>query len=285
MQCRTVPFLALAALMISLLAVSGALRQAAAAAPVTAAEDQSVDRRMKEMQRRLDERDVLIHELLKRVALLEARELAQRNSSGKEQPRGGLGGTGGAEPPVTSHPAGTAASGAAGHAPRAEDAVERALERTLVRQGSLVLPPFAIEIEPAFRYGFASNRGLEVGDGLLVDRHVRQDRIDASLGVRLGLPWRSQLGVTVPYVNDRAQVTHAGFATETAKADGLGDLGIALSKQLTSEGVVRPDLVATVGYRASTGKRVGAVGGGLAPAMGSDTIEGALNWVKRNDPL
>jgi hypothetical protein len=66
--------------------------------------------------------------------------------------------------------------------------MERALERTLVREGALVLPPWTFELTPQFSYAHWDS---------VQDPFIRNS-YSAGLSFRMGLPWTSQVTVSVP---------------------------------------------------------------------------------------
>ena len=68
--------------------------------------------------------------------------------------------------------------------------MERALERTLVREGALVLPPWTFELTPQFSYAHWDS---------VQDPFIRNS-YSAGLSLRMGLPWASQVTVSLPYV-------------------------------------------------------------------------------------
>src|SRR3989442_9728968 len=114
-----------------------------------------------------------------------------------------------------------------------DDELNRALERTLVQQGALVLPARTYELEPQFTYAHWDR-----------DRGPFRYQWDAALAFRAGVGWESQLQLRVPYVN---------VATATDSATGLGDVSLSLVKQLAREDGPRPGLFATLGWLARTG--------------------------------
>ena len=80
---------------------------------------------------------------------------------------------------------------AAAPPPSPEDSeTERALERTLVREGALVLPPWTFELTPQFSYAHWDS---------VQDPFIRNS-YSAGLSLRMGLPWTSQVTVSLAYV-------------------------------------------------------------------------------------
>lgn len=109
---------------------------------------------------------------------------------------------------------------------------ERALERALVRERSLLLSSGAVEIEPNFAYS-----SLDLGGG-----NLKRDAYGPGLALRIGLPGRFQLEAGVPYVWERRET-----AGVTSRADGVGDPYLALSKQLWAEQGAQPSVIGTLG--------------------------------------
>jgi hypothetical protein len=138
----------------------------------------------------------------------------------------------------------------------------RALERALVRQAGAVLPSGTVEIEPAFDYLYS-----EPSNG-------RRDTVISTLTVRGGLPWRSQVELSVPYVDyDRQTGTHA--------VSNVGDVQLSLTKQLTEGASYLPELLAFGQWKSRSGHSE------LTPptGTGSNTLQAGLSAIKRQDPV
>lgn len=148
---------------------------------------------------------------------------------------------------------------------------ERALERALVRERSLLLSAGRFEIEPNFAY---SRLDLDGGN-------FKRDAYGPGLALRIGLPWRLQLDAGVPYVWERRET-----AGVTNRADGVGDPYLALSKQLLLEQGARPSVIGTLGYQFASGRNT-LFSGGTPVALGSgfDAVSAGLTLLKRSDPL
>jgi hypothetical protein len=205
--------------------------------------------------------------------------------------------------PMTPLPPETAASGAdagpAGAAvetaPAAEagpggegiDETLRALERTLVQAGGLLLPKWALEVEPRLEYTLDESGGLRFANGIgLVNHDVRRDSLTSSLTFRLGLPWEAQAEVTVPYVLNQERTAMGNFAQETHNGTGLGDVEIGLTRQLLWESDLVPDLLAAVRWKTTTGESAFDVDlGDLAVGSGFHAVSGTLTAVKSREPL
>jgi hypothetical protein len=197
-----------------------------------AAHGQSVE----ELKRAIAERDAVILELKRKLDALE-RSQAPRASPAP----------------------------AARAAPSADDDEElsRALERTLVQQGGLLLRPGAYELQPEASYAnWDPARGAA--------RYVA----GAALSLRAGLPWESQFQLRVPYVH---------VATAAGSATALGDIDLSFSRQLARESARSPGLIASLGWTTRTGRD--GFGGGVATGGGFNVPQAALTAVKRSDPL
>jgi hypothetical protein len=71
-----------------------------------------------------------------------------------------------------------------------EDELDRALDQTLIREGALVLAPFTYELTPSVSWAHWDK----------VQQPFVENSYSAGLGFRMGLPWRSQVSIGVPYV-------------------------------------------------------------------------------------
>jgi hypothetical protein len=144
-----------------------------------------------------------------------------------------------------------------------EDEMDRALERTLVQQGGLVLRPGIAEIQPELTYArWDKTRGL-----------IHHEE-GAALTLRAGLPGQAQIQFRAPYLHVAAQ-----GASETA----FGDLSATVSKQLAPEIGARPGLIAALGWTSRTGKD--GLSNGASTGSGFTQLSGGLTAMKRLDPI
>lgn len=171
-----------------------------------------------------------------------------------------------------------------------EIAAERALERTLVQAGALLLPRGAFELTPSFTMGindFQLETALDAGAGEELGI-LRVDRTDYTLGLtaRYGLPYDSQLELGIPFrsVTEESSLTTlggtAGDFSRTGRA--AGDLVVGISKTLLREHGLAPDVVGRLSWNTGTGSETDNdvfLGGGFS------SLTGALSAVKRLDPL
>jgi hypothetical protein len=93
--------------------------------------------------------------------------------------------------------------------PSPDDAeLERALERTLVREGALVLPTWGFQLTPQFSYAHWD----KIQDPFISNSYT------GALSVAMGLPWQSQISASVPYVFDQGR-------NGNPSSSGLADVG------------------------------------------------------------
>ena len=284
-----------------------AIRAIAAAAVVTAitipplrAEEPTVE----ELQKRIEERDSIISDLVRRVEALE-RQAQPAAALPRPAPRPGTSPatvvTATPVRPGTFPPAVQPAqqqqqqqqppAAAPGQFEVSEEAAERALERALVQTGAALLPSGVAEIVPGFRYlrRETDNPGqiafLTNGQIFATNNLIRTNQLEASALFRLGLPLTSQLEINVPYdyksITSANQVGGTALSAQTADAWGFGDPSINFIKQLMSEGVWRPSLFGAVGWDTNLGQRRH----GIAAGTGFNEITGSLTAVKRQDPI
>lgn len=222
-----------------------------------------------ELELKLQQRDNSIIELLERVEALEQRVGVRRQASEAEEEQ---------EVPV----ANTDAVQSPGAVVVEEGAAERALERSLTREGALLLPSGVLEIEPGFGYSRKEDSSpgfVTIGTTTVVAEIERNSTtLSRSLALRLGLPWDSQLEISLPYrKRDVEFVTNVSFTpTDVAKQSdqGLGDWRVGFAKTLLREDLWLPDLVGRVTLDTDSGD-----------TGGFEEIRGSLSATKRQDPL
>jgi hypothetical protein len=180
-----------------------------------------------------------------------------------------------------------------------EEAIATALERALVQEGVLVLPPGVVQWQPSMTYQRRSETSpaLLAVDGQLVvgERVLRRGRLVADFGLRFGLPGDLQAGINLPVGLERGSaVTRLDFAGADEHRDtisGLGDIGLSISRGLVREHGWRPDLVATLRWDTDTGYRGAREAD--APAWrptarvgtGFHEVTGTLTAARSQDPL
>jgi Putative MetA-pathway of phenol degradation len=160
-----------------------------------------------------------------------------------------------------------------------EDDAERALERTLVATGNLLVPAGFAEVEPLFGYTRRETPNLVISD-------VNRNEFSWGLGLRLGLPWESQLEIGVPYNLVQQQVTDTFVAPvqqlSSRWANSFGDLSVGLAKTLVHESGWIPDLLGRISYEIPTGPRSSNQ---VPLSSGQSKLAPSLTALKRQDPL
>ncbi len=275
--------------------------------PVTAS---AADPTVEELLRRLDERRAVVEDLEQRLEDREAsvRQLEDRVEQLERLVRSIAGSAAGGdtaappEPAVPPTPARQAADREPAETAQASDdapvppgqvtvdpeAAERALERTLVLTGDLLLPVGKADIEPfvSYEYDDSSSSALlnAGGDLIATDRRVERDEITAGLNLRVGLPFDSQVELGLPYnfvrQQDNQELAAATGSDDTAS--GLGDLRVGVAKTLLREEGWIPDLVGRVTWDSDTGKDSE---NGVSLSSDFHEIIGSISAIKRQDPF
>lgn len=171
-----------------------------------------------------------------------------------------------------------------------EESIERALERALVQTGALLLPAGSLEIAPQVGYARRADQTpslfVDNGSTFIAEIERRRDEITAALGLRIGLPFDSQLEASFPYnYAHQSFVTEAGFTPRsetTADGSGVGDIHVALAHTFFRERGWRPDIVGRVRWDTGSGE---SSDGGVALDGGFGAVGGSLTLIKRQDPL
>lgn len=247
------------------------------------------------LMRMLEERDAVIDGLRRRLDALE-RTVIGTTQTQETPPAPATSGSAAhstaAQPNDTTAPAprAEAARGGAGSFDVDVDAAERALERTLVVTGALLLPAGQIDITTGLSYTRSEQSApilyTEQGVQYLATRRVRRDLFGADLSVRIGLPFESQLEIGIPYRHARQQaVTQVGFSPlseASTRASGSGDPHLGLAKGLLHERNWWPDLIARVDWDTAFGQDEA---NGISLGGGFNELQASLTMTKRQDPL
>ena len=180
---------------------------------------------VEKLHQEISNRDTVISDLMRRV---EALEQKLGKTAVPEQPSGAA---------EITQPAGTETAMAIG-----EEDTARALERTLVRERAIVLPPWSVEVEPRYTYTYQGKQDVRLalagGQQVIAQRNLKRDISESRLDVRFGLPWSSQLDVAVPYSFIQEEAVRGGSSKR--RRSGLGDVQLGWTKAV----VIRERLVA-----------------------------------------
>jgi hypothetical protein len=240
------------------------------------------------LERKLQERDKVILELLERVEALEQRigvkhvpaEAAKAPAGAPDKaPVGSAEKV--SEEETTDIP---------GKVVVKEGEAERALERSLTRAGALLLLPGVLEVEPSFRYArnedstpllFTSGVSTFAGE-----TEFNVNSLTADIALRLGLPWDSQFEIGLPYQWREVESVNAiNFATTDSSSqwgNALGDVRVGLAKTLLHEGLWRPDLIGRITWDTDSGK---SSDNGVSLSGGYNELRGSLTAIKRQAPM
>jgi hypothetical protein len=180
---------------------------------------------------------------------------------------------------------------ASGQSTSAEDLAARALDRTLVTTGAVLLPAGLLEVEPEFLYTRSEQSAPATftnasGAVFVSEQRLNQDVVNAAAQLRLGIPYDTQLELYVPYGYAREQrVTTVGLvpsANTGSSVSGIGDINLGVAKTLLTERAGWPNLVARVSWDSDTGRTDAQ---GLSTGTGFNEAQVSLIATKRQDPL
>jgi hypothetical protein len=276
---------------------------------------------IKELQSRLNQRDAIIRDLLRRVQKLERDEAARSGGTVKPAaqpaesaaPRPTPSPRTSAAPTVAPQNAGAAATTAQNGAPSAAqqqnqaaggtgqaapgtfevspEAAQRALERALVQTGAALLGPWQVELVPSLFYQYqevshpASLALLSNGTVITSENVNRATQLEGQALLRTGLPFNSQIEVGIPYdyksFSTTSRLLGIGVANRGSDVTGLGDLNITVTKQLLEEGDVLPGLFLSGGWNSNLGQTKNHIPLGT----GFNEFTAGMTAVKRQDPL
>ncbi|NNC65498.1 MAG: hypothetical protein HKN84_11990 [Gammaproteobacteria bacterium] len=171
-----------------------------------------------------------------------------------------------------------------------ETAAERALERTLVQTGALLLPRGSIEFVPTVSYALTETDfpvTTMVGTGVVLgSTTLERSASFFDLTARFGLPGSSQLELGIPYlsVTEVGELSAPGVPTSRSERTGrgAGDFRIGLAKTLIRENGRWPDLVGRLSWHSGEGDESD---NGVLLGGGFEAWSGSLSFVKRRDPL
>ena len=158
------------------------------------------------------------------------------------------------------------------------EAAERALERTLVATGNLLVPKGFAEVEPLLSYTRRENPSQVIFN-------VNRNEFNWALDMRFGLPWESQFEIALPYNLVQQQVNLAGSPQQQASnrwGNSFGDVTVGLAKTFVHESGWIPDLLGRVTYEIPTGPENSNQ---VALPSRRSLLGFSLTGTKRQDPL
>jgi hypothetical protein len=243
---------------------------------------------IKELVKKIEERDTIISDLRRRVEKLEGQVAGTKVQTSPNQQPATASTKPAAQPAVpaaetrSATPTKQASQAAApGEFTVDEQAAERALERTLVRTGALLLPVGVAEFQPGFAYSRRERDGTALpvipgppGGGFALLQKIREDNFIGDVFLRFGLPFDSQFEFGVPYRHINQELVTNVVSND---ASGFGDIRVGLAKTLLHEGGWRPNLIGRVTWDTDTGED--EVSGGF------HELDGSLTATVSQDPL
>jgi hypothetical protein len=249
---------------------------------------QAQNDRIQTLERKLQERDKVILELLERVEALERRLGVEHITDGASEAPADAPGE--AMLPSTENVLAEEPKDAPGMVVVKEGEAERALERSLTRAGALLLFPGVLEVEPSFRYARNEDSTplLFTSSGLTFagETELNSNSLTADIALRLGLPRDSQLEIGLPYRwREVETVNTVGFVptdSSSLSGAGLGDVRVGLAKTLFREGLWRPDLIGRITWDTDSGE---FQDNGVSLGGGFNELRGSLTAIKRQAPM
>ena len=172
-----------------------------------------------------------------------------------------------------------------------ELAAERALDRSLIQSGALLLPFRQMELQPFFNYirrenNFPSLVTNDLGQLAVRTADIQRNEFDTGFFFRAGLPFESQLELRLPArIVDQTTVVPAGLANinEISRTGAaLGDISVGIAKTLLSEDGWIPDLVGRFTWDSDSGK---IANNDVFMGTGFNEFQVSLTALKRQDPL
>jgi hypothetical protein len=271
------------------------------------------------LQQALRERDAIIRNLLERVSELERRlNMPNGGTAPSEAVKSATPAAASPAPApaaaptaVASSSSSTAAAVAAVAAPTSVTAAESvvsnstydkterdattALDQALIVRGGLLLRSGTLEIDQTTSYFSASSNHLAVDGfsllpilvvGEITSQQVRQNFLLPTFTTRLGLPYKFQMDFNVPYGFEEVESIDVNNNETASRNWGLGDISASISRTVLQEHGWRPDVVANVLYKSTTGTdSFDLQSAETALGTGFPSWQGNLTFAKSNDPL
>jgi len=250
------------------------------------AEEKSHTALTNQLLQKLIERDKVIANLQERVKQLENRVgIGSPHSTHKTRPSKKT-------RKQKTHTASAKSKSSAGSFEVDEIAAERALSRTLVQTGALLLPFGQAEIQPFTTYARRETNSLELvqttsTNTFSLNKKTRRNEINAGLFFRFGLPFETQAELRLPTrIVNESQIREIPGRNNIDVADNtgfaLGDISIGLAKTLMHESDWMPDLIGRITWDTDSGKfKDNKVNMGT----GFNDLIVSVTALKRQDPL
>jgi hypothetical protein len=270
-----------------MLLVSAGAVKAQTAKAAGAAQAQPKDAIDVKLQDALRERDAIIRNLLERVSELERRLNAGATTPSKAEDN--------RVPTPSSLSSAVTSVVSTSTYDNTERQATEALDQALIVRGGLLLPSGTLEIDNTTSYfsassdhvvvdGFALLPVLVVGD--ITSQRVREDFLLPTFTARLGLPHKFQMDFRVPYGYELIRSVDANNDQTSSSSFGLGDISASVSRQIMTEHGRRPDMLANVLFKSTTGKDAfNLTSSQVALGTGFNALQGNLTLAKSSDPV
>jgi hypothetical protein len=262
----------------------------AVAAPVLDAQAQ-----LGELKQAIAVRDQVIRNLIRRLEQLERSVNELAVASAPVAPAGG-------EPRVAPDPVASSPDDATAAAPEPvaappddQQLIRAAFERTLIERGGLLLGAGTFELEPSVSYAHSSSENLVI-DGFTIfpvlivgdvfSERRRRNTLTTAVTARFGLPWKSQLEVRLPWIQENASRL-TGDGEEVKVTDhGIGDLELAWSRDLPRLFGRGPQLLGALRWKLATARDPFEIDDEQIPfGIGFETLSASLTGVTVLDPV
>lgn len=250
-----------------------------------------VEERVRELEQALAVRDQVIRNLIQRIERLERTAAAAAVPPPVPTPAPAP------APAATPTVAAPGAPSTAESAPleRDDQLIRAAFERALIERGGLLLPQWQFELEPSTSYSHSSSESLVIDGftifpvlivGDIVSERVRRDTLTSALTARLGLPWEMQVELRAPFVYEN-ESRLGGDGVEKKRSDrGVGDLELALSRQLATSANGGLDVLGALRWKMRTAKDPFGLPEDEIPfGSGFQTLSAAVTAVSVLDPV
>lgn len=275
------------------------------ASTVCAQNSSTVDHDIQLLLQKLKERDIVIDDLNRRVNLLEGSQkkkknkqqspatnsVQRNNAQSSDEPNSAVGSTQQTQNDVKSQDQAKNKS-SDGELIVDELAAERALDRSLVQTGAILLPFRQMELQPFFNYlrrenFFPSLIGNDVGQLVGVGTaNIKRNEFSTGFLFRAGLPFESQIELRLPVrIVGQTNIIPQGanIVSDTSRTGaGLGDISVGIAKTLFREDGWIPDLVGRFTWDSDSGN---INNNDVFMGSGFNEFRVSMTALKRQDPL
>ena len=171
-----------------------------------------------------------------------------------------------------------------------------AFARSLIGHGGLLLAPGVFQITPGFTYIHSSSNDVVIDGftvapilvvGSIFSQRINRDDLLQSMQLTAGLPWDSQIDVSVPYGFEWTRTAEADNQQIDSRVSGIGDAQLTVSHQILHAHGSWPDLMASLRWKSDTGADPYAVGAQSEVGLGTgfNSYQASVTAITVNDPL